>query len=117
MQSNNIFLNKAEVRGIVGNVNIQQVGDRRHIRLSVATDHAYKDKDGNATVETTWHMVTAWEGEKVNCLDKIKKGSLVHATGRLRNNRYTDQSGIERYSTEILANHLEVVSRDTDATK
>ena len=56
-------INKIELRGNVGNVKLQTVGNNENIRFSVATNYAYKDKEGRPVIETTWHNVTAWNGK------------------------------------------------------
>jgi len=77
-------LNKIEIRGNVGNVNIIKVGKTRVAHFSVATNFAYKDKNGEPVIETTWHNVTAWEGNKgIPSLDIIEKGFAVYVCGRL----------------------------------
>lgn len=68
-------LNRLEIRGNVGNVNILRVGDTRVAHFSVATNFAYKGRNGEPVIETTWHNVTAWEGNKgIPSLDIICKG-------------------------------------------
>lgn len=57
-------LNRLEIRGNVGNVNILKVGETRVAHFSVATNFAYKGRNGEPVIETTWHNVTAWEGVK-----------------------------------------------------
>ena len=47
-------INKIELRGNVGNVKLQTVGNNENIRFSVATNYAYKDKEGRPVIETTW---------------------------------------------------------------
>ena len=46
-------LNRIELRGIVGNARIQNIGDTEMARFSVATDHAFKNRSGEAVIETT----------------------------------------------------------------
>ena len=58
-------LNSVILRGIIGNARIQNIGDTEMARFSVATDHAYKNRSGEAVIETTWHQVTAFLGKLV----------------------------------------------------
>lgn len=102
------FINKVEIKGTVGNVRFSNFGNKQMARISVATNHAYKDQDGNAVIETTWHNIIAWENEK-NPFENLQKGAKIHIVGRLRMQKYTDASGAERVSPEILANKLSVV--------
>lgn len=102
-------LNRVELRGIVGNVNATKVGELTAVRFSVATDYAYKSKDGMSVVETTWHNCTAWS-DKCPSATELKRSDGVRLTGRLRMNRFVGTDGTERTSTEIFVNSLEILS-------
>ena len=52
-------LNKIELRGNVGNIRVQAVGENEVANFSLATNFAYKSKDGTPVIETTWHNITA----------------------------------------------------------
>lgn len=97
-------LNRVELKGIVGAVKCFNLPDDNKIyRISLATNYAYKAKDGSAVIETTWHEVSipssAIKDEAV-----IEKGKHLHIIGRIRNVRFTCSDGDVRQSTEILAN-------------
>lgn len=103
-------LNKVQLRGIIGSVKITNIGDRRCARLTVATNLAYRGQDGCAVIETTWHNVTAWEGNNIKDLDLLTKGDQVEIIGRLKNQRYTGDDGDSHYATEILAHTINVIT-------
>ena len=69
---------------------------------------AFPNTEGSKIVEATWMAVAAFKSEKV-CIDSLTRGSLVHLTGRLRNNKYIDSAGCERVFTEVIADSLEVL--------
>ena len=102
-------LNRVELRGILGVLRVMSVGDMRYATMSVATNYAYKDAEGFPVIETTWHLVTAWEGKACPDLSVLQKGDKVHVIGRIRCRRYTDVSGIEKMQTDIVANTLEKI--------
>lgn len=102
-------LNKVELRGILGVIRVQNVGETRYATMSVATNYFYKDSDGYPVVETTWHIVTAWEGKGCDDLSSLQKGDPVHVIGRLRCRKYVDAAGIDRTKMDILANNLEKI--------
>lgn len=102
-------LNRIELKGIIGTVRVADYGGRKCARLSVATNLAYRDKDGCAVIETTWHSVVCFEGKDVCELESLEKGDKVHLVGRIRNQRCTDGDGNDRMVTEILAGRLDKI--------
>ena len=102
-------LNRIELRGTLGVFRVIAVGDTHCATMSVATNYCYKDAEGCPVVETTWHLVTAWEGKGCPDLSVFKKGDPVYVVGRLRNRRYVDSAGVERTQIDIIANTLEKV--------
>jgi len=102
-------LNRIEIRGNVGSVKLQKVGDRLAARFTVATNYAYKDKDGAAVIETTWHNVSAWQGRGETNFQDIVKGSKIYVMGRLRNNKFTGSDGQEHSTCEINAQNVVLI--------
>lgn len=105
-------LNRIELRGNVGSVRLQTFEGTTIAHLTLATNVAYKDREGTAIIETTWHNISAWEGHGVQNLESIVKGSKVYVQGRLRIQKYTGADGIERNSTDVLANRLVLIEGD-----
>ena len=102
-------LNKVELKGVVGNVRIQTYDENRMARIGLATNYAYKDREGTAVIDTSWHNVIAWEGRNIQGLEKIGKGTKLHVIGRLRYQNYTGVDGIDRVGTDILANQIQII--------
>ena len=102
-------LNRVELRGVIGNIRLHSFSDNRMARMTVATNYAFKDKEGNAVIDTSWHNVVAWGGKNIADLSSVEKGSKVHVVGRLKYQKYTGSDGVERISSEIVANKLEVI--------
>lgn len=107
-----MMYNKIEIMGTVGNVRISTFEDRRSANFSVVTNYLYKNRDGNAAVETLWLNVTAWEGKAVSgeVMDNLDRGCDVHVTGRLREREYTGADGSSRTVMEVVANLVELVT-------
>ena len=105
-------LNSVILRGIIGNARIQNIGETQMARFSVATNYAYKNRSGEAIIDTTWHQVTAFKNDKMPDFSTLVKGVGVEVKGRLRNNRYTDSNGVERVITEILANKIDIINKE-----
>jgi len=73
------------------------------INLRLATSEQWKDKDGNRQERTEWHNVVIFnEGLAKVATSYLKKGSKVYIEGQLQTRKWTDQSGNDRYSTEIV---------------
>lgn len=102
-------LNRIELRGNVGNISLQSVGTRLAARFTLATNYAYKDKEGAAVIETTWHNINAWQGKGICNLREIQKGSKVYVSGRLRTQRFVGADGEERYSYEVVARTVSLI--------
>lgn len=96
------FINKVEIQGIIGSVNTCKTLGGDYRRMSVATNRAFNDRDGENVIETTWFNVIA-PGGTVKDPDAITKGSCVNVKGRIRYLRYTDGDQQERITTEIIA--------------
>lgn len=102
-------INRVELLGRVGTVRTQSVGDQLVSNFSLQTQHHYELKGGSGVAyEFTWHNCVAYEGGEVDT-QGMSRGSLVHISGRLRNNRYTAADGSERTFTEVVVSTLEVL--------
>lgn len=105
-------LNRIELRGTVGSVRLQTFSDNMVARLTLATNFAYKDKEGAATIDTSWHSILAREGRNIHDLDKITRGTRLYVQGRLRYQKYVGNDGIERTSADIVASRVVILDGD-----
>lgn len=82
-------------------------GDRV-ANLSVATSESWKDKSsGERKEKTEWHRVTIFNDNIVKVVESyVKKGSTVYIEGALQTRKWTDQQGVEKYSTEIVVSRF-----------
>ena len=99
-------LNKVELRGILGVIRVQNVGEKRLATMSVATNYCYRGGDGCPVIETAWHFV---KGDGCPDLSIFQKGDQVHVIGRLRCRKYIDVSGMEKTRMDIVASMLEKI--------
>lgn len=78
--------------------------------ISVATDESYKDKNtGQMVPKTEWHRVVAFQRLAEIMGEYLKKGSKVYIEGKLQTRKWQDQSGADRYTTEIVANEMQML--------
>ena len=73
------------------------------VNLRIATSETWKDRDGNRQEKTEWHSVAIFN-ENLGRVAKnyLRKGSKVYIEGQLQTRKWQDQSGNDRYSTEIV---------------
>ncbi len=102
-------INSVILRGIIGNASIENIGETQIVRFAVATDYAYRNRSGEAVIETTWLPVKAFKNDKMPDFSVLVRGTGVMVKGRLRNNRFIDSNGAERIFTEVFANEIEIV--------
>ena len=74
------------------------------VNLSVATSESWKDKStGERKEKTEWHRVVIFNENLARVAEQyLKKGSKVYVEGQLQTRKWTDQSGQEKYSTEVV---------------
>jgi single-strand DNA-binding protein len=94
---------------LVGNLGkdpeIRRTQDGRPIaNLSVATSETWRDRaTGERKEKTEWHRVVIFnEGLAKVAEQYLKKGAKVYVEGQLQTRKWTDQSGVEKYSTEVV---------------
>ncbi|NID04298.1 single-stranded DNA-binding protein [Luteibacter jiangsuensis] len=78
--------------------------------LRIATSEAWTDKQsGEKQERTEWHRVKLFGKLAEIAGEYLKKGRQVYIEGSLRTDKYTDKDGIERYSTDIIANEMQML--------
>ncbi|MGB3049343.1 single-stranded DNA-binding protein, partial [Dokdonella sp.] len=78
--------------------------------LSVATSESWKDKQtGEQQERTEWHRVKMFGRLAEIAGEYLKKGRQVYVEGSIRTEKYTDKEGIQRYSTDIIGNEMQML--------
>jgi len=78
-------------------------------RISLATTSVRKDKEGNNQERTEWHRVVFFGKLGEIAGEYLRKGSQVYVEGELRYDKYTGQDGVEKYTTDIVANEMQML--------
>lgn len=110
-------INKVILVGNLGNdpeVRYSQSGSAI-TTISVATSESWKDKNGEKQERTEWHRVKFFGKLAEIAGEYLKKGSLVYIEGSLRTEKYTDKSGVEKYSTDIIASEMQMLGGKPDS--
>lgn len=78
--------------------------------IAVATTESWKDKSSGEKKEMTeWHRITFYRKLAEIAGQYLKKGSQVYVEGRLQTRKWTDKDGVERYTTEIIADTMQML--------
>lgn len=78
--------------------------------VAVATTESWKDKNSGEKKELTeWHRITFYRKLAEIAGQYLKKGSQVYVEGRLQTRKWTDKEGAERYTTEIIADTMQML--------
>jgi single-strand DNA-binding protein len=77
--------------------------------ISVATTDSWKDKSGEKQEHTEWHRVAFFGKTAEIAGEYLKKGSPVYIEGRIRTRKWQDKEGNDKYSTEIVADRMQLL--------
>ena len=77
--------------------------------FSMATTESWKDKSGEKKEETEWHRVSFFGKTAEVICEYVKKGSQIYVEGRLQTRKWTDKDGVEKYSTEIRGDRMQML--------
>ena len=87
---------------------VREAGQTKVAQFSLATGGKFTTKDGREMDDTAWHSIVAWRGLAEISEKYIHKGSQVLVIGHLAYRKYTDNNGVEKYITEIVADKIEL---------
>lgn len=82
--------------------------------FSLATSERWKDQQGQQQEKTEWHRIVMFGKVAEIAGQYLKKGSLVYLKGKLQTRKWTDQQGVERYTTEIVCHEMKMLGGKPD---
>ncbi len=106
------MINKAILIGNLGadpEIRYTQSGDAM-ASFNVATTERWKGKDGQMQEQTEWHRIVAWRRLAEICGEYLSKGARVYIEGKLQTRKWQDQNGNDRYTTEIVAREMKMLT-------
>jgi single-strand DNA-binding protein len=83
--------------------------------LRIATTEQWKDKNGDKQEKTEWHTVVLFGRTAEIAGEYLKKGRPVYIEGRLQTRKWTDKDGVEKYSTEIVGDRMQLLGGTRDS--
>jgi single-strand DNA-binding protein len=82
--------------------------------INVATTESWKDKNsGEKKEQTEWHRITFYRRLAEVVGQYVRKGSQIYVEGRLQTRKWQDKEGVERYTTEIIADSMQMLGHRT----
>ncbi len=82
--------------------------------FTLATTERYKDRNGALADNTEWHNIVCWRNLAELSEKYITKGTQLFIEGKLRTRSWTDQAGVKRYTTEIVADNIRLLGKKGD---
>ena len=79
-------------------------------KFPLATSEIYKTKDGQRVDQTEWHNIVMWRGLAESAEKYLRKGALVYIEGKIRTRSWDDKEGNKKYTTEIVADTMTMLS-------
>jgi single-strand DNA-binding protein len=77
--------------------------------FTLATNENWTDQNGERQERTEWHRIVTWGKLAENCAKLLSKGKQVYVEGRLQTRSWDDRDGNKRYTTEIVANTMQML--------
>ena len=86
--------------------------------ISIATSETWNDKNtGEKREKTEWHRVTAYRKTAEIIGQYTRKGSKLYVEGKLQTRKWTDNNGVDRYTTEIIADSVQLLDSRSDGNR
>lgn len=105
-------VNKVILVGNVGKTpDVRQAGERKVAQFTLATSEKYKTRDGNWAEVTEWHSIVAWDKLAEIAEKYVDKGTQLYIEGKIRTEKYTDKTGVEKFMTRIIANTMQLLGK------
>ncbi|MGB0886782.1 MAG: single-stranded DNA-binding protein [Vicingaceae bacterium] len=83
--------------------------------FSIATSETFKDRTtGERKTNTEWHNVVVWRALAEIAEKYLKKGSQIYLEGKLRTRQWQDKDGNNRYTTEVVADNIQMLGKKED---
>jgi single-strand DNA-binding protein len=83
--------------------------------ISIATTESWKDKNGNKQEKTEWHRVCFFGKVAEIVAEYLHKGSSVYVEGKLQTRKWQDKQGNDKYTTEVIADRMQMLGGNSGA--
>ncbi|WP_255190506.1 single-stranded DNA-binding protein [Methylomonas rapida] len=113
------MLNKAQLIGrLGGDPDVRYLPDGTPTAsITLATTRRWKDRNTHERKEETeWHRIVFFAGLAKVVIEYVKKGQQIYVEGRLKTRKWQDRDGVERYTTEIIASEMHMLTSKSNGT-
>ena len=104
------MINRVIILGRIGFIESKNQNGMQYTKLSVATNEKWKDKNGEKQEKTIWHNVCGFNKLAEIMARYAKKGDIVYIEGKINQNKYKDESGVEKISSSITASEFKILN-------
>jgi single-strand DNA-binding protein len=84
--------------------------------VNLATSEKFNGSDGSKQERTEWHRLVFWRQLAEICGKYLHKGKQIYVEGKLQTRKWQDQSGIDRYTTEIIVDKMQMLGSASDGS-
>ena len=105
--------NDPEVRYLESNPQNPQA-NAKVASFRLATTERYRDRNGETRENTEWHNIVVWRNNADVVEKFVHKGSQIYIEGKRRTRQWTDQTGNKRYTTEVVADSIQLLGKRQD---
>jgi single-strand DNA-binding protein len=82
--------------------------------FSLATSESYTDRSGQKQTQTEWHRIEMWDGLAGIAEQYVRKGDSLFVEGKIRNEKWTDQNGVEKSGVRIRGLSMQMLGSRND---
>ena len=110
-------LNLCQFIGNIGKIETRYLSNGDAVtNCSIAVNETWKDQNGEKQERCEWVNVTAYKKLAEIMAEYCQKGMQIYVSGKMQTRKYTDKNGVERYSTEIIANDMKMLGSKPESS-
>jgi len=103
-------LNLCQFIGRIGKIETRFLSNGDAVtNCSIAVNETWKDQNGEKQERCEWVNVTAYKKLAEIMAEYCQKGMQIYVSGKMQTRKYTDKNGVDRYSTDIIANDMKIL--------
>jgi len=111
-------LNLCQFIGRIGKIETRYLSNGDSVtNCSIAVNETWKDQNGEKQERCEWVSITAYKKLAEIMQSYCIKGMQIYVSGKMQTRKYTDKNGIERYTTQVIANEMRMLGGKKDSAE